>query len=115
MIPTNPTYKQLFSSCSPTEKYSRLDGSCNNLEKPHFGMARTMFKRFFKPVYGGDGRSSLRESVLSSSGRSLPSEIVLSDTYCRDNSAEDPRWTVFMPAIGQFITHDITSLAPTQG
>jgi hypothetical protein len=101
----------LFSNCNFTSKYRTFDGSCNNIDRPWTGMAGTPFKRYMPSSYA-DGVSSLRGS---SSGSTLPNERSLSTVFCGDNSAEDTRWTNFMPIFGQFVTHDITALTPTLG
>jgi hypothetical protein len=103
----------LFASCNSASKYRTFDGSCNNVERPWVGMAGTPFKRYMPSNYS-DGVSALRGSS-SGSSVSLPNERALSSVFCGDNSAEDTRWTNFMPIFGQFVAHDVTALAPTLG
>jgi hypothetical protein len=99
-------------TCNSSNKYQSFDGSCNNLLNPLLGRAETPFKRLLKPVYD-DGIESPR--TLSASNKSLPNPRYISRTIMSDNSQLEKIWTNIFTHFGQFLTHDITSLAITAG
>lgn len=37
--------------CNPMAKYRTINGSCNNLNQPNYGMARTPYQRMVLPKY----------------------------------------------------------------
>ena len=39
------------TACSPASPWRREDGSCNNLQQPLWGSARTAFQRLLLPKY----------------------------------------------------------------
>lgn len=46
--------EQLKANCSDLcfhNKYRTIDGTCNNLQHPHWGAAHTAFRRLIKPIY----------------------------------------------------------------
>jgi peroxidase len=89
--------------CRPG-KYRRVDGLCNNLEKPTWGAAHTPFQRLIGPLYS-DSINSPRVSVT---GRDLPPSRVVSRTIHPDEGYHDHAGTVMIVAWGQFMDHDLT-------
>ena len=97
-------------ACSSTNKYQSFDGTCNNLAQPLYGSVDTPYTRFLAPQYG-DGSNSPR--ALSVDGvTSLPNPRKISTTLFNDSFKSEKIWTHLYTIFGQFITHDMTSLAP---
>nr|XP_045598236.1 peroxidase-like [Procambarus clarkii] len=84
--------------------YRTIDGSCNNLDNPMWGQARTTFQRLRPPHYS-DGLSRPRESV---GGGSLPSARLVSTSVVGDQDRPSPDLTLSVMQWGQFIDHDLT-------
>jgi len=101
--PFNPSL-----SCNTSSKYQSFDGTCNNLNNPLYGAMNTPYKRFIAPAYG-DAANSPRS--LSVSGAQLPNPRVISRSILRDQFVLDRRWFHLFATFGQFLVHDITSLA----
>ena len=99
-------------ACDATNKYQSFDGTCNNLKNPLYGAANTPFKRLMSPVYQ-DGLNSPR--LLASSGTSLPNPRVISTSIFKDLLAFEKRWFLISASFGQFMVHDMTSLAASSG
>ena len=108
-------------------RYRRVDNSCNNLNKPHWGAARnshhrswspeilngilmTRGDRFLPPDYA-DGISAPR---VSSGGFPLPNPRLVSSQLHEDHGFHDHAVTVMLVAWGQFMDHDITLTAETR-
>ncbi|KAJ8918066.1 hypothetical protein NQ315_011523 [Exocentrus adspersus] len=87
----------------PETKYRSLDGSCNNLKHPEWGMAMTRFRRLLPAEYG-DGIRSFRRSK---SGKSLPNARKVSETLFPLTVIPDKDYTLAQMQYGQIITHDI--------
>lgn len=104
-------YKNNYT-CNSSNKYQSFDGSCNNLLNPLLGRAETPYKRILNPVYD-DGLNSPR--TLSASKNLLPNPRLISRAIMSDNSQLEKIWTNIFTHFGQFLTHDITSLAITAG
>jgi peroxidase len=101
--PFNPSL-----SCSTSNKYQTFDGTCNNLVNPLYGAMNTPYKRYIAPAYG-DANNSPRS--LSVSGAQLPNPRVISRSILKDQFALERRWFHLFASFGQFMVHDITSLA----
>jgi hypothetical protein len=37
--------------CTESSKFRSIDGTCNNLENPHWGEQNTLFSRLLTPAY----------------------------------------------------------------
>jgi len=98
--------------CDVTSKYRTFDGTCNNLNNPLYGAANTPYKRMMGPAYG-DGLNSPRNS--SASGAPLPNPRLISTSVFKDLSAFEKRWFLISASFGQFMVHDMTSLAASSG
>ncbi|XP_077545740.1 salivary peroxidase/catechol oxidase-like isoform X1 [Haemaphysalis longicornis] len=92
--------------CDPKKPFRELDGSCNNLAHPHWGMVNMCLRRELPAAYS-DCVSSIRVSVT---GRPLPSTRLVSTTVHYENRSVDPRFTNMAVLFGQFLTHDISHL-----
>ncbi|XP_066995307.2 peroxidase isoform X2 [Anabrus simplex] len=93
------------------EKYRSIDGSCNNLKNPGWGMPRTTYNRV-KPAKYGDG---VQHPPLSVSGKPLASARLISYTVFPNAEIPDKKWTLAAMQYGQIITHDMSmALGTTQ-
>ncbi|XP_017886411.1 uncharacterized protein LOC108628767 isoform X2 [Ceratina calcarata] len=93
----------------PTNKYRTFDGSCNR--PMQLGAAMTPFRRSLPPDYA-DGVQVPRRSVL---GVELPSAREISLKVHKPSPSSNPRFTVMLAVYGQFLDHDITATAISQG
>ncbi|XP_063226518.1 peroxidase-like [Bacillus rossius redtenbacheri] len=85
------------------DSYRPLDGSCNNLRNPTWGMTSTTFRRALPARYA-DG---LQLPTRAVSGAVLPSARLLSQELFPEGSAQDSRLTLAAMQYGQVITHDM--------
>ncbi|XP_076063497.1 salivary peroxidase/catechol oxidase-like [Oratosquilla oratoria] len=91
--------------CDEKSKFYRnIDGSCNNLQNPMWGQARTPFQRAVTPHYA-DGFFAPRKS---SRDGSLPSARAVSVSTVIDVDQPYPDVTLSIMQWGQFIDHDLT-------
>ncbi|EZA62781.1 hypothetical protein DMN91_007082 [Ooceraea biroi] len=91
------------------DKYRTIDGSCN---RPRgWGSSMMPFRRVSLPDYA-DGIESPRKAR---SGRELPSARKVSLTVHNPSASTDPSFTVMLAVFGQFLDHDITATALSQG
>uniref|UniRef100_A0A0C9QVC3 Pxd_0 protein n=1 Tax=Fopius arisanus TaxID=64838 RepID=A0A0C9QVC3_9HYME len=86
--------------------YRTIDGSCNNLDNPTWGMAQTRYARLLPPIYS-DG---IWTPALAKSGNPLPRSRLLSHTLFPEMRIKDPQWTLATMQWGQIITHDMAEL-----
>jgi hypothetical protein len=100
------------ANCNGADRFSQLDGSCNNLQTPWFGKVETPYKRYMAPVY--DDRLSAPRS-RSTTGAPLPNPRVISRALSVDNGQFDETFTHLVPMFGQFLAHDVTSAAVSSG
>ncbi len=98
--------------CNASSKYQSFDGVCNNLKNPLYGAMNTPYKRFLTPTYG-DGKNTPRS--LSSSGAALPNPRLISRTIFQNQQSLERRWFHLFASFGQFMVHDMTSLAASSG
>lgn len=97
--------------CGEPASYRSYDGSCNNLKNPKWGSSFIPFRRALNPDYC-DGISSPR---CSNEGTELASAREISLTVHRPSYYTDPHFTVMLAVWGQFLDHDITATASSQG
>ena len=105
--PFNPSL-----TCNTSSKYQTFDGTCNNLNNPLYGAMNTPYKRFLTPVYG-DGSNTPRS--LSTTGATLPNPRKISTSLLKDQFISEQRWFHIFASFGQFMVHDMTSLASLPG
>jgi len=86
------------------KRYRQFNGMCNNLNSAHWGATLAPFRRLIPPDYA-DGISAPRKAV---GGAELPSPRYISAFHHRDMGYHDHAITVFLPAFGQLIDHDLT-------
>lgn len=99
--------------CPPTpppctkSRYRSLDGSCNNLYNPSWGVANNRYGRLLTPRYG-DGVSSPTVSVT---GQELPNPRLISLTVFGERDVPDRELTIANMQWGQIVTHDMSLTA----
>ncbi|XP_063992692.1 peroxidase-like isoform X2 [Diachasmimorpha longicaudata] len=96
---------ELFRKCQRSS-YRTIDGSCNNLDNPTWGMAQTRYARLLPTIYS-DG---IWTPALAKSGRPLPRSRLLSHRLFPEVRIKDPQWTLATMQWGQIITHDMAEL-----
>ncbi|XP_017752469.1 PREDICTED: uncharacterized protein LOC108545399 isoform X1 [Eufriesea mexicana] len=101
--------KQLHIPECPLTKYRTFDGSCNRPMQQ--GASMTPFKRLLPPNYA-DGIETPRRAV---SGSELPSARDVSLKVHKPSPSSNPNFTVMLAVYGQFLDHDITATAISQG
>nr|ASK06160.1 haem peroxidase [Nilaparvata lugens] len=112
-VPPLPSFcsHDVGAVCDGAE-YRSIDGSCNNLNHPStWGVAMQPFRRVLAPDYA-DGVSAPRKSM---SGAELPSAREVSVVIHRPEYRDDPKFTVMLAVWGQFLDHDISATALSQG
>lgn len=108
-VPRGVCKQYLDHVCELGSKYRTTDGSCN---RPRgWGSSMTPFRRALPPDYA-DGVESPRRAR---SGKKLPSARRVSLTVHSPSASSDPSFTVMLAVFGQFLDHDITATALSQG
>ncbi|XP_063543243.1 peroxidase-like isoform X1 [Cydia strobilella] len=88
-------------------RYRSIDGSCNNLQRPVWGMPQTPYGRLL-PFNYADGVSAW---PVSSTGQQLPNPRTISLALFPDKNLVDPVWNLNAQQWGQIITHDMSLTA----
>ncbi|KOC70968.1 Chorion peroxidase [Habropoda laboriosa] len=101
--------KQFTAPACPSSKYRTFDGSCNR--PMQWGAAMTPLRRLLPPNYA-DGVEAPRRAL---SGAELPSAREVSLKVHKPSPSSNPHFTVMMAVYGQFLDHDITATAISQG
>lgn len=107
-LPKNVCKRYFDRACKPG-KYRTIDGSCNR--PTGWGIGMTPFRRALPPDYA-DGIASPRKAR---SGRELPSAREISLKVHKPSASSNPSFTVMLAVFGQFLDHDITATALSQG
>ncbi|XP_071556227.1 salivary peroxidase/catechol oxidase [Temnothorax nylanderi] len=101
--------KRYFNHTCKIGKYRTIDGSCN---RPRgWGSSMMPFRRTLPPDYA-DGIESPRKAR---SGKDLPSAREVSLKVHKPSASSNPSFTVMLAVFGQFLDHDITATALSQG
>ncbi|XP_076376734.1 uncharacterized protein LOC117221488 isoform X2 [Megalopta genalis] len=101
--------KYLTEPDCPSNKYRTFDGSCNRQMQQ--GATMTPFRRVLPANYA-DGLEAPRRSTT---GEELPSAREVSLKVHKPAPSTNPRFTVILAVYGQFLDHDITATAISQG
>lgn len=88
-------------------RYRTLDGSCNNLANPLWGVANRRYSRLLSAKYG-DGFST---PTLSITGHDMPNSRLVSLVAFGEQDIPDPQFTLATMQWGQIVTHDMSMLA----
>ena len=107
-IPEGTCKEFLKSTCSPS-KYRNFDGTCNHPK--NFGAALTPFIRKLPPSYA----DSVEAPRAGKFGKRLPSAREISLKVHPPSPSSNPSFTVMLAVFGQFLDHDITATAISQG
>ncbi|XP_026318636.1 peroxidase-like isoform X2 [Hyposmocoma kahamanoa] len=91
----------------PKSRYRTIDGSCNNLIRPKWGLPQTPYGRLVRYNYA-DGVYAWPRST---SGRPLPNPRAISLRLFPDKQLVDPIWNLNAQQWGQIITHDMSLTA----
>ncbi|GBP47659.1 Peroxidase [Eumeta japonica] len=94
-------------NCKKTT-YRSIDGSCNNLKHPSWGMPNRPYGRLFGYYSYADGKHELPKS---SSGKPLPNARLISRELFPPKEINDPEYTLLTMQFGQFVTHDMSLTA----
>ncbi|XP_076240538.1 uncharacterized protein LOC143183047 [Calliopsis andreniformis] len=101
--------KYLITPSCVTSKYRTFDGSCNR--PMQWGASMTPYRRVLPPSYA-DGIEAPRKAI---SGAELPSAREVSLKVHKPSPSSNPNFTVMLAVYGQFLDHDITATAISQG
>ncbi|XP_049871288.1 peroxidase isoform X2 [Pectinophora gossypiella] len=91
----------------PKSRYRSIDGSCNNLVRPAWGVAQAPYGRLL-PFNYADG---VYAWPRAKSGRPLPNPREISLRLFPDRQLVDPIWNLNAQQWGQIITHDMSLTA----
>lgn len=94
----------LTTKCNASERYRNLDGMCNNLKNPLWGIAGSPLVRLMKANYS----DFTNEPRGFSGNTNLPNPRWISQKNHPDNDNPDARFTHMVMQFGQFLDHDIT-------
>ena len=93
-----------YAVCDAAAPFRNIDSTCNNLENPGWGSARTQFQRTLLPAYS-DG---VWRPKVAKTGLPLPSARLVSINIVPDVDAPSELDTHNVMQWGQFVDHDIT-------
>ena len=106
-------HRDKYYPCPSTLKFRLHDGTCNNEFKPLWGSARKPFRRMLEPEYNDSLSAPRTDSVLH---KELPPSRQIS--LCLQNKTENLEengLNMLFVMFGQFLEHDIISIAATKG
>ncbi|KAG7190742.1 hypothetical protein KM043_006814 [Ampulex compressa] len=106
--PTNACKAHLTVNCT-VGKYRTLDGSCNR--PMQWGASMRPFRR----VLPADYANGIDAPRRARSGKELPSAREISLKVHKPSPSSNPAFTVMLAVFGQFLDHDITATAISQG
>lgn len=99
-------------NCNQNERFATFDGSCNNLMQPWLGKTNTPYKRYNEPAYDDRLSEPRKRSVI---GGELPNPRIISRVVMSENSQIETAISHITAPFGQFIAHDISSVAVSTG
>ncbi|KAF6029143.1 hypothetical protein EB796_012540 [Bugula neritina] len=102
----NPYAALLAKQCDQTASFRTIDGTCNNINRPLNGAAKTPLNRLAISRYE-DGINKPRTSPFLSSG-SLKSARDVSVAVHETTTIDSTKFTHLLMNYGQFLDHDIT-------
>ena len=95
------------TSCNFNSIFRTIDGSCNNMRNPTWGMAGTAQIRFLPSAYE-DGIDEPRGGRGTQRAIRLPNSRYLSRTLHTDQNIQFFDYTNMVPQFGQFLDHDMS-------
>jgi len=96
--------------CFP-HKYRTINGECNNVKNPTWGITGAAYLRILQPTYQ-DGVGSPRQEGSSDS---LPDSLFISGRLLREADRPHEHLTGLSAIWGQFVSHDIAYTIPISG
>ncbi|XP_053373326.1 peroxidase-like [Mercenaria mercenaria] len=108
-VPLDKECEQSELTCQPDEQFRTMDGSCNNLANPRWGMSNRLQNRLLKNVYDDDKGAPRAEGCNSK----LPLVRQVSNIIHAAGETSDLDYirSQFIMTFGQFLAHD-TNLTP---
>lgn len=103
-------------SCSTTERFRMINGSCNNIEYPLWGAALQPQRRSLPPVYDNKITSPRTLSVVR--GKKLPTPRHLSLSFSNASAwvtPQEKKLSMLFLTWGQFIDHDLVATVASKG
>ncbi|RWS24268.1 chorion peroxidase-like protein, partial [Leptotrombidium deliense] len=91
--------------CDHTSPFRTINGWCNNLQHPEYGMSMRVFDRLISPRYEDKIGVPRQRSVT---GNLLPSPRLISTNIHYDISNPHIRYALITMQWGQFLDHDLT-------
>ncbi|XP_022162140.1 peroxidase-like [Myzus persicae] len=88
--------------CDPHAKYRTINGSCNNLIFPIWGVSHTASTRIIQADYS-DGKSEVRRAI---SGKKLPNPRKIRTTLFPDLNRPTLKYNSLFMQFGQVVAHD---------
>lgn len=108
-VPKNTCKEFVQPVCEINSKYRTYDGSCNRPKQ--WGASMIPYRRSIPPDYA-DGINEPRKGC---DGTDLPTAREISLRIHPPASSNNPDFTVMLAVFGQFLDHDITATALSQG
>ena len=126
---------QMKKQKCPDGRFRNFDGRCNNLENANWGAVQAPFRRLIPPAYE-DGTvfcssprclvfhhiikqflntTGISFPLISVTGQQLPPARLVSAFIHRDLGFHDHAVTLYLPAFGQLIDHDMVFSGETKG
>lgn len=107
----SPICKEQSTECK-IQKFRTYNGTCNNVNHPlEFGVTYRPFRRVLPADYG----DNISQPRLAQNGKPLPSARTVSLEVHRPYYKDDDKFSVILAVWGQFLDHDITATALSQG
>jgi len=112
-----PNCRKVPKSSDGKREYRTIDGSCNNLRNPLFGLAGTPVQRLIEPAeYTPNTKKNTKDNPRKATdGGELPSARLVSNTVFTDGVQTDGDFTHLLMQIGQFLDHDLTHVPAVTG
>jgi len=96
--------------CFP-HKYRTINGECNNVKNPTWGITGAAYLRILQPMYQ-DGVGSPRDSGVNGP---LPDALYISSRVLRERDVPHEHLTGLTAIWGQLVSHDIAYTLPISG
>lgn len=112
-----PNCAEVPKSRDGKREFRTIDGSCNNLRNPLFGLAGTPLQRIIEPAeYTPNIKKNTKDNPRKATGGGeLPSARLVSNTVFTDGVSSDRDFTHLLMQVGQFLDHDLTHVPAESG
>ncbi|XP_055951499.1 peroxidase-like isoform X1 [Argiope bruennichi] len=104
-IPEDPHYCQNDQTipCNPLDRYRTIDGSCNNINHPTWGIVNECYMRYLPAAYEG-----FEDFQKSKNGDPLPPVRDLTVNIFKDVHRPSPNISFMFTIYGQTVAHDVS-------